>query len=653
MKNLVIVESPSKAKTIKKYLGKDFEVIASVGHLIDLPASRFGVDVDNDFKPTYSTMKGKTTVLKEIKSKAKQSEYVYLASDPDREGEAIAWHIRNALKIKEDEKCRITFNEITKNAVNAAIENARTIDQDVVDAQQARRVLDRIVGYKISPLLWKKIRKGLSAGRVQSVALRIIIDREEEIENFKPEEYWNLSADLKAKKSNNILEANLYGDKNGKIAIKSEKEVKSILSAIDKADYIIKDIKKGEKKRNPPAPFTTSTLQQEASRKLNYSVKKTMMLAQNLYEAGKITYMRTDSTRISDEAKKMSKEYIEKNIGKGYYVERKYKVKQDAQDAHEAIRPTDLKSIPETIVSETSVDAAKLYKLILNRFLACQMPEAIYSTIQVNIDANGYIFRLTGSNIKSDGYMKLYIEGKDDDKEDDKDIILPDLNVGDKLKLIELKPSQKFTEPPSRYTEATIIKMLEEKGIGRPSTYAPTLNTLLERMYIEKEKKNLVPTELGKIVNDLMRNYFKDIVDVTFTAQMEKDLDDIAEGKKEYVKMLKEFYDPFIKNLNDVEEKIEKVKIEDEITDIDCELCGSKMVIKTGRFGKFLACPKFPECRNTKPILESIDVPCPKCGSKVLIKKTKKGRKFYACENSPNTCDFISWDAPKKEQGEG
>ena len=650
MKKLVIVESPSKAKTIKKYLGKDYEVIASVGHLIDLPASRLGVDTENDFKPTYSTMKGKTAVLKEIKTKAKASDYVYLASDPDREGEAIAWHIRNALKIKEDEKCRITFNEITKKAVAEAVENARIIDQDIVDAQQARRILDRIVGYKLSPVLWKKVRKGLSAGRVQSVALRIILDREDEIKAFVPEEYWNLSAILKAQKAKNLLEAKFYGDKNGKIELKNKAQVDKILEKIKDCKYCIKDIKKGERKRNPPAPFTTSTLQQEASRKLNYSVKKTMMLAQTLYEAGKITYMRTDSTRISEEARNLSKEYIEKNIGKGYYVDRKFKVKEAAQDAHEAIRPTDLTCIPETIVSETSVDAAKLYKLILNRFLASQMPEAIYSTMQINIEANGYIFRLTGNTIKSDGYMKLYIEGKDEDATEDENVMLPDLNVGDILKLNKLNPAQKYTEAPYRYTEATLIKTLEEKGIGRPSTYAPTINTILERLYVEKDKKNIVPTELGEVVNNLMKTYFKDIVDLKFTADMENSLDEIAEGKIEYTKMLREFYDPFIENLTNVEDKIEKVKVEDEPTDIDCELCGSKMVIKVGRFGKFLACPNFPECKNTKALLDSLDVPCPKCGNKILIKKTRKGKKFYACENSPAKCDYISWEPPKKEE---
>ncbi|MEG2460349.1 MAG: type I DNA topoisomerase [Clostridia bacterium] len=650
MKKLVIVESPSKAKTIKKYLGKDFEVVASVGHLIDLPTSKLGVDVEDNFKPSYSTMKGKNKVLKDIKDKAKHSDYVYLASDPDREGEAIAWHIKNALKIKDDEKCRITFNEITKKAVTSAIDNARTIDMDVVDAQQARRVLDRIVGYKLSPLLWKKIRKGLSAGRVQSVALRIIIDREHEIENFKPEEYWKLSALLKAKKATNLIEANFYGTSKGRIDLKTQEEVKKVLETVEKADYIIKDIKKGEKKKNPPPPFTTSTLQQEASRKLNYSIKKTMMLAQNLYEAGKITYMRTDSVRISQEAKELAKNYIVTSIGKSYYIDRTFKTKKDAQDAHEAVRPTSLDVPIDSVASEISPDAAKLYKLIINRFLASQMAEAIYSTMQVNIDANGYIFRLTGSNIKFDGYMKLYIEGRDDDKDTDEECILPEFNVGDILKLKELKPDQKFTEPPARYTEATLVKTLEEKGIGRPSTYAPTINTILDRLYIEKDKKQLVPTDLGKIVNEMMVTYFKDVVNLKFTAEMEEKLDDVAEGKQKYADMLKEFYFPFMENLENVEDKIEKVKIVEEVSDVKCDLCGAMMVIKTGRYGKFLACPKFPECKNAKPILEFIDVPCPKCNAKVAIKKSKKGRKFYVCENSPGTCDYISWDPPKKPE---
>lgn len=649
---LVIVESPSKAKTIKKYLGNDFEVIASQGHIIDLPISKLGVDIENNFKPEYKVMKGKAAIVKEIKAAAKGKEKIYLATDPDREGEAIAWHLKNTLEIDDQDKCRIAFNEITKTAVKKAVDTPRVVDIHLVDAQQARRILDRIVGYKLSPLLWKKIKKGLSAGRVQSVALKIIMDREKEIKAFVPEEYWNLSTILLADKEEVI--AKFYGDTSHKIELKKKEQVDQIISKIDGKEYQVMDIKKSERKKNPPAPFTTSSLQQEASRKLGFSVKKTMMVAQKLYEAGYITYMRTDSTRLSDDAKKLAKEYILDNFGKNYYLDRIYKTKETAQDAHEAIRTSRL----DVDVEEFSPDEKKLYLLIRNRFLASQMSVAIYDTTKVIIQVEDYIFHVNGSVIKFDGFMKLYIEGKDEVKEkeedSDKENVLPELHIGDRLKQKKILPEQKFTEPPARYTEASLVKVMEEKGIGRPSTYAPTISTLLDRIYIEKEKKNLVPTELGEIVNHLMEENFKDIVDVKFTADMETKLDHIAESKENYVGMLDEFYKPFIKNLEEVQDKIEKVTIPEIETDVKCELCGKNMVIKQGRFGKFLACPGYPECKNTKPFVEEIDVPCPKCGGKILIKKTKKRRTFYVCENNTNQenskCDYISWTKPKKNE---
>lgn len=647
---LVIVESPSKAKTIKKYLGKDYEVIASQGHIIDLPASKFGVDIEDNFKPQYIVVRGKAKLVKEIKLKAAKASKVYLATDPDREGEAIAWHLRNCLDIDKKDKCRIAFNEITQNAVKEAVKSPRVIDEDLFEAQQARRVLDRIVGYKLSPVLWKKIKKGLSAGRVQSVTLRIIMDKERQIRNFVSEEYWLLTAILKKSGEKKLIVAKFYGDTKGKIDLKNKAQVDKIISEIDEKKYVVKDVKKSEKKRNPSPPFTTSSLQQEASRKLGYSVKKTMSLAQRLYEAGYITYMRTDSTRISSDAQNMAKEYIIKTFGEKYYQNRFFKAKEGAQDAHEAIRPTSVEKI-EQILSKLQKDEQRLYALIYNRFLASQMSIAIYDTTKVTIQVENYIFVVNGSTLKFDGFMKLYIEDKDDEEKstDDDENILPELNVNDILAQKELKPEQKFTEPPARYTEASLVKFLEENGIGRPSTYAPTISTLLDRLYIEKEKKYLLPTKLGEIVDDLLEKNFKDVVDIQFTADMETKLDKIAEGNEKYVDMLKEFYTPFITNLETVEEKIERVKIPDEVTDIKCELCGKNMVIKQGRYGKFLACSGYPECKNTKPIVKSIDIPCPKCGGKVLIKKTKKGRMFYVCENSPKTCDYISWTKPKKE----
>lgn len=646
---LVIVESPSKAKTIKKYLGSEFEVIASQGHIIDLPASKFGIDVNDNFKPEYITMKGKAKIISEIKKEAKGKDIVYLATDPDREGEAIAWHLKNLLKIKDETKCRIEFHEITESAVKKAIKSAKQVNFNLVNAQQTRRVLDRIVGYKISPLLWKKIKKGLSAGRVQSVALKIIMDKEKEIRNFKPEEYWNLVAMLKKTGITKNILSKFYGDKKGKINLTNEKQTMEIVSKIDGKDYIVTDVKKSEKKKNPPPPFTTSSLGQDASRKLGFTMKKTMMVAQKLYEAGHITYMRTDSVRISADAIAMAKEHITSRFSDKYYLNRVFKTKDTAQDAHEAIRPTKLNNI-DSLLSSLPKDEQKLMSLIYNRFLASQMQIAIYDTTKVTIEVNNYVFVTTGSIIKFDGFMKLYIEGKDDEEsnEDDENI-LPELNVGDILKQKELKFEQKYTEPPSRYTEATLVKTLEEKGIGRPSTYAPTISTIEDRLYIEKEKKYLVPTNLGEVVNELMENNFKDIVDEKFTANMESTLDDIAEGKESYLKTIKDFYVPFAKNLEEVEGKIERVKLQEEVSDVICELCGKNMVVKQGRYGKFLACPGFPECKNIKSIVQKIDIPCPKCGGAILIKKTKAKRMFYVCENSPKTCDYISWNKPKKE----
>lgn len=657
---LVIVESPSKAKTIKKYLGSSYDVIASQGHIIDLPKSKLGVDVEDNFKPQYITMKGKAKIVKEIKDKSKNKKEIYLATDPDREGEAIAWHIKNVLGIDDNKKCRIEFNEITKSAVKKAVSNARTIDLNLVDAQQARRILDRIVGYKLSPILWKKVKKGLSAGRVQSVALKIIVDREREIRNFKPVEYWNLS--VKLLKDNTSFIANFYGDKKSKVELSNEKQVNEIIKDIDGKEYKVIDIKKSERKRNPAPPFTTSSLQQEASRKLGFNVKRTMMVAQKLYEAGHITYMRTDSVRISDDARAMAKEYIDSKYGSKYYENRYFKTKASAQDAHEAIRPSNILNGLDAFES-FSKDEQKLYNLILNRFLASQMATAIYDTTKVKISVADYIFNANGSVVKFDGFMKLYTEGKDDkdrtkreelEEDENTENILPNLEVGDSLIQDKILSKQKFTEPPARYTEASLVKTLEEKGIGRPSTYAPTISTIEERTYVEREKKYLFPTELGEIVNNLMEKNFKDIVDEKFTAEMENNLDLVAEDKVNYVEMLKEFYTPFIKLVEDAEKNVEKVKIPEQETDIKCELCGRNMVIKQGKFGKFLACPGYPECKNAKPLIESIDVPCPKCGGKVLVKKTKKRRTFYVCENNTNKddskCDYISWTKPKKSK---
>ena len=653
---LVIVESPAKANTIKKFLGGNTKVVASMGHIRDLPKSKLGVDIEHDFEPEYINIRGKGDLIKSLKKDAKQAKKVYIATDPDREGEAIAWHLAYILKDEKNKISRVTFNEITKNAVQKAIKEPRNIDMNVVDAQQARRVLDRIVGYKMSPLLWKKVKRGLSAGRVQSVAVKLIVDRENEIEGFKPEEYWNIYAKLKDEKTKKQFEARFYGKNGKKLEIHSKQETDEVLEGIKNAKYIVSEVKKGEKKRTPAPPFTTSTMQQEASRKLGFTLKKTMSVAQGLYEGvripekgtvGLITYMRTDSTRISDVARAAAKEYIVKNYGEKYYENRYYKTNKEAQDAHEAIRPTYIDVNPEDIKDVITKDQYKLYKLIYNRFMASQMANAIYDTMAVNIKANEYDFKANGQAIKFKGFMTLYVEGTDA-KEVVEDGMLPELEEGNTEKLVELDPKQSFTEPPARYTEASLVKALEEKGIGRPSTYSPTITTILERRYIEKVQKQLMPTELGKIVNKLLTENFTDVINVEFTAKIENEFDEISEGKAEWKKMIRDFYGPFSIELDKVEKELEHVELVDEVSDVPCEKCGRMMVYKYGKYGKFLACPGYPECKNAKPIIETIDVPCPKCGGTVQVRKTKRRKNYYICENNPTSCDYISWNKPKK-----
>ena len=652
---LVIVESPAKANTIKKFLGGSTKVVASMGHIRDLPKSKLGIDINKNFEPEYINIRGKGDLIKNLKADAKQAKKIYIATDPDREGEAIAWHLAYILQDEKAKISRVTFNEITKNAVQQAIKEPRDIDVDVVNAQQARRVLDRIVGYKISPILWKKVKRGLSAGRVQSVAVKLIVDREEEIENFKPEEYWNLYADLKTQKVKKSFEAKFYGKNGKKIDVHSQKEIDTILKDLENAKYIVDEVKKGEKKRTPAPPFTTSTMQQEASRKLGFTLKKTMSVAQGLYEGvkipekgtvGLITYMRTDSTRISEVARAAAKTQIEATYGKNYYENRYYRTNKDAQDAHEAIRPTYIDLEPDFIKDSLNKDQYKLYKLIYNRFIASQMSQAVFDTVQANIKANDYDFKANGQSIKFKGFMAVYVEGTDS-KEEETEGMLPELKEKQELELVNLNPKQSFTEPPARYTEASLVKTLEEKGIGRPSTYSPTITTILERRYIEKIQKQLSPTELGKIVNKLLTENFKDIINVEFTAKIENEFDEISEGKMVWKDMIADFYWPFEKELERVEKEIEHVKLVDEVSDVPCEKCGRMMVYKFGRFGKFLACPGYPECKNAKPIVETIDVPCPKCGATVQIRKTKRGKKYFICENNPASCDYISWNKPK------
>ncbi|MDO5303657.1 MAG: type I DNA topoisomerase [Clostridia bacterium] len=647
-KILVIVESPSKAKTIGKYLGARYKVVASVGHVRDLPKSKIGIDIDNDFEPQYINIRGKGDLIKELKREAKKASKVYLATDPDREGEAISWHLAYILGIDPEEPCRIVFNEITKSTIKEAIKHPRKIDIGLVDAQQARRVLDRLVGYQISPILWRKVRKGLSAGRVQSAALKIICDREKEIQSFVPEEYWNIIADFKKGKT---FSAKLVEHDKKKVSINNEAEANKILDELKSGSFVVGKIAERERTRNPFAPFTTSSMQQEASTKLNFNTRKTMMIAQQLYEGveikgqgtvGLITYLRTDSVRISDDAKAAAKEYITNRYGKEYLGNHVFSnKKKDIQDAHEAIRPSNVELAPEDIKDSLSNDQFKLYRLIWCRFLASQMSGAKFNNMQVDINNGSYIFKATGSKLLFDGYQKVYNNSNDDDK----DKILPAIEEGETLDLKKIEGEQNFTQPPSRYTEAGLVKKLEEDNIGRPSTYAPIVSTLSERKYVKREKKTLIPTELGFIVTGLMEEYFKEIVDVGFTASMEDQLDDVEMNKREWKSIIRDFYVPFSKDLKIADEAIEKVEIEPQPTGEICELCGKPMVLKMGRFGEFIACSGYPECKNTKPIVTKIDVPCPKCGRDIVARKSKRGRLFYGCSGYPE-CDQSFWNKP-------
>ncbi|MGG7160438.1 type I DNA topoisomerase [Clostridium baratii] len=651
---LVIVESPAKAKTIGKYLGKNYIVEASMGHVRDLPKSKLGVDIDNNFEPKYITIRGKGELLKSLRKAAKKADKIYLATDPDREGEAISWHLANLLKIDENEDCRIVFNEITKSAVKSSIKNARKINQDLVDAQQARRILDRLVGYEISPILWKNVKWGLSAGRVQSAALKLICEREEEIKKFIPEEYWTVDCYLKKGRKKFPIKLSTY--KNKKIELKNEDETNNVINALDKDNFLIKEIKSGSKVKNPMAPFTTSTLQQEASKKLNFMTKKTMSVAQGLYEGvevkgygtvGLITYMRTDSVRISKEAQESAREFILNNYGNEYVPEefRNYKGKKNIQDAHEAIRPTNIEITPEVAKKNLTPEQYKLYTLIWKRFVSSQMASCILNTNSITILNGDYKFKASGSTINFDGFMKIYEYAISEEDETS----LPELAEGEVLSAASLEGKQHFTQPPARYTEASFVKLLEEKGIGRPSTYVPTISTILSRDYVQREKKNLVPTELGFIVNNIICEYFKQIADVDFTASMERNLDHIEDGEIEWKKVVGEFFEPLKHDLEKAEKEMAKVVIEDEVSDVPCDKCGRMMVIKRGRYGKFLACPGYPECKNAKPIVEEIKAPCPKCGSKVLAKRSKKGKRFYGCSAYPE-CDFISWNEPVEKK---
>lgn len=661
MSKLVIVESPAKAHTIQKYLGPDYEVMASMGHVRDLPASRLSVDVKNDFAPNYENIKGKGELIKKLRAEAKKSDYVYLATDPDREGEAISWHLAQLLKLDETEPNRVTFNEITKSGIKYGMEHPRCIDQQLVDAQQARRVLDRIVGYEISPFLWKKIRKGLSAGRVQSVAVRLVVDREDEIRAFKPEEYWTLEALLQKQgvKAKPFL-AKYYGTGGKKCEITTEEQANALRAAAEKEPFIIKSIKMGTRQKNPAPSFITSTLQQDASRRFGFQAKRTMKVAQELYEGinlpdlgavGLITYMRTDSLRISDEALSAAHDYIQRTYGENYALAkpRTFRSKSNAQDGHEAIRPTMIDLAPAKIKESLSSDQYKLYKLVWERFIASQMAACVQDTVSTDITAGEHLFKASGFSVRFDGYTRLYTEAVDNEEEQETN--LPRLEEGEHLTLKELKPNQHFTQPPPRYTEATLIRELEENGIGRPSTYAPTLSTILQRGYVEREGKALKPTIVGETVTRLMKEQFGKIVDVKFTAEMEQELDEVEAGKTEWVGMMHHFYDDFTDMLQSAEKNMEgtKMKIPDEETDIVCELCGRKMVVRHGKYGKFLACPGFPECKNTKTLQQETPGSCPRCGKKVLAKKSKTGRTYYGCEDNPK-CGFMTWDIPLAEK---
>jgi DNA topoisomerase-1 len=654
-KYLVIVESPAKAKTIEKYLGKNYKVVASVGHIRDLPKSKMGIDIENNYEPGYINIRGKGPVIKELKKYAKKADKVYLAADPDREGEAIAWHLAHILDLDLEDNNRVVFNEITKDAVKAAFKEPRKINVDLVDAQQARRILDRLVGYSISPLLWKKVKKGLSAGRVQSIALKMIVDREEEIRNFEPEEYWSITGDFVKGKTK--FKANFYGVDGKKLKLNNAEDVKAVTEKLTSRDYDITKVTKKERKRNPAVPFTTSSLQQEAARKLNFRTRKTMMIAQQLYEGiklgkgqgtvGLITYMRTDSTRLSDTAKNDAFNFITETYGKEYTngAPKVKKNAQGAQDAHEAIRPSSVLRTPESIKEFLDKDQFKLYSLIWSRMVASQMAPAILDTMRVDLEQNNVKFVANGSKIKFPGFTKVYIEGKDDGKED-KENVLPDLTEGEVVKSADIEPKQHFTQPPARYSEATLIKTLEENGVGRPSTYAPTLETIQRRYYVKLNARRFEPTELGEIVNTLVVEFFPQIVDVNFTAEMEQDLDKIAIAQENWVDVVDRFYKPFAKELEKAEKEIEKVQLKDEPAGFDCEECGNPMLIKLGKYGKFYACSNFPDCRNTKAIVKKIGVTCPTCKKgEVIEKKTKKNRIFFGCERYPE-CEFTSWDRP-------
>lgn len=654
-KYLVIVESPAKAKTIRKFLGKDYKIEASMGHVRDLPKSQMGVDIENNFEPKYITIRGKGPVLDKIKKTAKDVSGVFLATDPDREGEAISWHLAFILDIDENSPCRIEFNEITKDAVKNAVKHPRPINKNLVDAQQARRIVDRLVGYEISPLLWKKVKKGLSAGRVQSVAVRLICDREEEIEKFVPEEYWKLSAHLYKQSKKESFEAELNTYKGSKVTVRNREEMDAVLKEVKSNQFTVEQIKKGTKSRNPYPPYYTSSLQQDAYNKLGFTSKRTMVAAQQLYEGielkgegsvGLITYMRTDSVRISETALAQAREFIKKEWGDKYLPDkpRYYKGKKGTQDAHEAIRPTSVNRTPDSVKASLTSDQYKLYSLIWKRFVACQMKNAEYNTMSIDIKCGEYGFRASGSTLTFKGFLEVY-----NDENEKKENSLPELNEGDLLKVKKLDDKQLFTQPPARYTEASLIKTLEEEGIGRPSTYAPIISTILQRGYVERENKALKPTYLGKVVNDVMKEYFQEIVDVDFTAEMEKKLDKIEEEGLEWGKVVKDFYDPLKMMIEKAEGEMKKITIKDKETDEVCEFCGRNMVIKHGRYGKFLACPGFPECKNTKTILEKVGVECPKCKGEVVLKQTKRGRNFYGCSNYPE-CDFMTWNKPSKEK---
>lgn len=661
MSNLIIVESPTKIKTIKRYLNGDYEVVASKGHIRDLPKSKLGVDIEHDFEPQYVNIKDKESIIKDIKKLAKKSDNVYLAGDPDREGEAISWHLAQILGLDLNDKNRVTFNELTETGIKAGMSRPRSIDLNLVNAQQTRRILDRIVGYKISPFLWRKIRRGLSAGRVQSVAVRMICDREEEIRSFVSQEYWSVDAKLLAESSKKAFAAKLVTADGKKPELNTKEQTDEILARLDNAQFNVVNVKKSVHRKSPAAPFTTSTLQQEASRRLSFQARRTMKTAQELYEGvdikdmgatGLITYMRTDSLRISDEARAGAYDFIRAKYGDKYIPEapKKYKSKSNAQDAHEAIRPTHPELTPDMVKeSGVSNDQYKLYKLIWERFIASQMSNCLMDTVSVDIDANGCGFKATGYSVKFDGFTVLYEETKDDDGE--KKNVLPPIKKGDVLKVSSLEGNQHFTQPPPRYTEATLIKAFEETGIGRPSTYVPTITTILARNYVERDAKQLKPTALGEVTNELMKEHFDKIVDVKFTANMENNLDEVESGRKSWVKTLEEFYGDFEEELKEAETAMDgkRIKVPDEETDQVCEICGKPMVIKIGRYGKFMACSGFPECTNTKRIVQETGGYCPFCGKKVLLKKSKKGKKYYGCEDNPN-CSFMTWDLPTEEK---